>query len=159
MGVPELITRMQEIYRRAEAQLQHVEPLERSGAAWSGTAKGLADTSALLRRTGGEVAPGWPDEVGALYTERLAKSAETVRMWEDTLAAADLPATVTALAEAIKTTVDGVRELWNTFVQAIGQLGIVGIDAASVEAALQGIVDRAAALLEQLDQRFAEAAA
>ena len=159
MGVAELITRMQEIYRQAEAQLPHVEPLQRSAAAWAGTANGLEDTSALLRQVGGQVAPGWPDEVGALYTERLAKSAQTIRMWTDTLAAADLPATVTALAETTTATVDGVRELWNTFVQAVGQLGIVGVDAAGVEAALQGIVDRAAALLEQLDQRFAEAAA
>lgn len=159
MGVPELITRMQEIYRQAEAQLQHVEPLERSSTAWAATAQGLADTSDLLRRTGGQVAPGWPDDVGALYTERLEKSGRTVQMWQDTLAAADLPATVTALAQAIRTTADGVRELWNTFVQAVGQLSIEGIDAAGVEAALQAIVDRAAALLAELDALFAEAAA
>ncbi|GLY97592.1 hypothetical protein [Actinoplanes sp. NBRC 103695] len=158
MGVPELVTAMQEIYRQAEAQMAHVPVLERSRGAWQAVTDGLAGTSDQLRETSAAVDLEWPDDVGATCTERLETSATTVRGWQETLAAADLPTVVADLATAVRTTVDGIRELWNVFVQAVGQLGVVGIDAAAVEEALTGIVERAAAMLRELDQRFAEAA-
>ncbi|MEV6493478.1 hypothetical protein AB0M20_33390, partial [Actinoplanes sp. NPDC051633] len=123
MGIAELIARMQELYARAEAQLAHVDPLTRSRQAWEAVRTGMQDTSALLRQKSGEIEPGWPDDAGHLYASRLAKSSATVRGWEETLAAADIPALVTDLAGAITTTADAVRALWDQFVALLTRMG------------------------------------
>ena len=165
MGIAELIRLMQELYRQAEAQLAHVEPLARSRQAWAAVLTGLQDTEALLRRTSGEIGPAWPDEAGQLYAERLDRSATTVGAWQQTLAAADVPALVTDLATAVRTAVEAVRAQWDRFVALVGQVGAVAAGpgaAAAVEAItaqLAAIVQETATILRELDARFAAAAA
>ncbi|MFG1608387.1 hypothetical protein [Actinoplanes sp. NPDC049265] len=158
MGLSELVTAMQQVLRQAEAQLAHVPVLDRSRDAWQTVADRFGDTSDQLSHASAAVSACWPDDVGARCSERMDGSATTVRDWRETLAAAGLPEVVTALAAAVGTTVDGVRQLWNVFTQTLGQLGIVGADPGAVEAALAAIVSRANAMMGELDQRFAEAA-
>ena len=149
MDIGPLVEAMDEIVRRAEAQLPHAEQLTAAGAEWERVRGGLADAGQLLAAGAAEVVPFWPDAAGELYAERLRGTAAAVQGWQETVERADAGAVGVALAELIRRTVDAVRALRAEFDAAANEAGA---------AQLPGIVEEAAALLRELDQAFAEAA-
>ncbi|RKR91897.1 hypothetical protein BDK92_6325 [Micromonospora pisi] len=164
MDIGQLIEQMYTLYGQAEAQLQHSDQLRRSQAGWAAIQVGLRDTEELLRRGAGEVGPEWQDQAGDLYAQRMQRSSATVQAWQQTLVSANVGPTLTALADRVDTTFDGVSQRKTQFDALVAQLGQVAAGptaVAAVEAViarLRVLVEEAAQLLQQLDQAFATAA-
>src|SRR4029453_2191904 len=114
MGQPEptdaLGKAMFAIVAQAESQMAgHVPFLENSARAWQAVADRLGVTAGTLRNPSSGVADTWTDEIGASCSEQLDGSAGTVADWETALTAANLPAIVTQLGAAVRTTGEGGR--------------------------------------------------
>jgi hypothetical protein len=159
-----LVAAMDEIVRKAQAQLPHAERLTASRPVWERVLTGMREVEQLLRTGAAEVAPNWPDAAGERYAERLDRSATTVRGWQETLAETDAGQVVTALADQIRTTVEAILALRDEFAALAGQLATVAAGPGAAAAAqalvarLQAVAEQAAALLRELDAAFGDAA-
>jgi hypothetical protein len=174
-GLAGLKQAMEQLLAQAEAQEQHQSHLQSSAAkVWPDMADGLAKTTVNLTDNAKLMGQAWQDDAGDLYSQRVREAAAKVDGWHQSMVAADVPGALGALDAAVGNTITEVRKLKKDFdelearllaLQASFSAGVAPTQAAGMQQAMQQIiqqmvqlVEQAQAALEQLSQRFLQAA-
>jgi hypothetical protein len=151
-----LITAMDQLYRTAQAQLDHLPLLQSSPAQWTAMHQGLQDTEDLLQRAGTAIGPQWPDAAGQLYAQRIQQSGTDVQRWRQALEAAAIGPLMAGLGTSVQATADFVSQCKEAFDALVAAFSDTGPD---ISGELADLVDAAQQAVRQLDQAFGDAAA